>query len=104
MNINLQISDSTYQRLVSGGGRLRGSIGLVSPTEGNFNEHAKYTPQPGNKYIKLRHGRASVGDTQVRLTLRIALDEADIVPAQTIEEESRQASAFVDNVFGGTWE
>ena len=87
MNINLQLSDSTYQRLVSAGGRLRGSIGLVSPTEGNFNEHAKYTPQPGNKYIKLRHGRASVGDTQVRLTLRIALDEADIVPAQTIEEE-----------------
>ena len=90
MNINLQLSDSTYQRLVSAGGRL------VSPTEGNFNEHAKYTPRPGNKYIKLRHGRASVGDSQVRLTLRIALDEADIVPAQTIEEESRQASAFVD--------
>ena len=87
MNINLQIPDSTYQRLVSGGCRLRGSIGLVSPTEGNFNEHAKCAPRPGHKYIKLRHGRASVGDTQVRLTLRIALDEADIVPAQTIEEE-----------------
>ena len=104
MNINLQIPDNTYQRLVANGSRIRGSIGLISPTEGNFNEYAKYTPQPGNKYIKLRHGRASVGGSQVRLTLRIALDEADIVPAQAIEEESRQASDFVDNVFGGTWE
>lgn len=104
MNINLQLSDATYQRLISGGGRLRGSIGLISPTEGNFNEHAKYTPQPGNKYIKLRHGRASVGNTQVCLTLRIALDEANILPAQAIEEESRQASDFVDQVFGEGWE
>ena len=104
MNINLQISDSTYQRLVSGGGRLRGSIGLVSPTEGNFNEHAKSTPQPGSQYIKLPHGRASITRKHARLTLTIGLDEADIVPAQTIEEESRQASAFVDNVFGGTSE
>ena len=104
MYINLQLPDSTYQRLISGSSRIRGTIGLTSPTEGNFNEHAKYTPQPGSKYIKLRHGRASVGDSQVRLTLRIALDETDILPAQAIEDESRQASTFVDNVFGRGWE
>ena len=72
MNITLQIADSTYQRLIAGNTRLRGSIGLISPTEGNFNEHAKYSPQPGNKYIKLRHGSASVGTTQVRMSLRQA--------------------------------
>ncbi|HIZ33381.1 MAG TPA: hypothetical protein H9814_07590 [Candidatus Bacteroides merdigallinarum] len=104
MNITLQIADSTYQRLIAGNTRLRGSIGLISPTEGNFNEHAKYSPQPGNKYIKLRHGSASVGTTQVRMSLRIKLDETNIVPAQAIEEESRLASNFVDNVFGGGWE
>ena len=101
MNINLQIPDSTYQRLVSGGGRLRGSIGLTSPTEGNFNEHAKNTPQPGSKYIKLPHGRASITHKHARLTLTIGLDETNVMPAQAIEEESRQASDFVDNVFGG---
>ena len=52
----------------------------------------------------MRHGRASVGDTQVRLTLRIGLDEVDVIPSQVIENESKEASAFIegmyDNVFG----
>ena len=32
-------------------------------------------------------------------TLRIALDEADITPADVLIDESRQASDFVDRVF-----
>lgn len=104
MYINLQLSDAAYQRLISGNARLRGSIGLINPTEGNFNEYARTNPSAGTKWLKLRHGRATVGPSQVRLTLRIALDEADIVPAQAIEEESRQASAFVDDTFGSGWE
>ena len=54
--------------------------------------------------MKLPHGRASVSKKNVRLSLVVNLDEADILPAQAIEEESRQASTFVDNVFGGAWE
>ena len=88
-----------YKTLVNGNGRLEGSLGLVSPTEGNFNAYRRSASRPGNKYIKLPHGRASVGDNHVRLTLRIALDEADIVPADAIMDESRQASDFVDRVF-----
>ena len=72
MNVKIQLSDEAYKTLVNGNGRL---------------------------YIKLPHGRASVGDSHVRLTLRIALDEADIVPADAIMDESRQASDFVDRVF-----
>ena len=41
MNINLQLSDAAYKRLISGGSRIQGTIGLTSPTEGNFNEHNK---------------------------------------------------------------
>lgn len=104
MNITLQLSDAAYQRLISGKARLRGSIGLVSPTEGNFNEHAPSRPAPGTRSLKLRHGRASVGHSQVRLTLRVGLDEADILPAQVIEDESREAGAFVDRVFDTPWE
>ena len=103
MNINLQLSDAAYQRLINGNTRLRGSIGLASPTEGNFNEYARTRPSAGTKWLKLRHGRATVTPTQVHLTLRIALNETDILPAQAIEDESRQASAFVDRVFGGGW-
>ena len=99
MNVRIQISDETYKALMNGNGRLEGSLGLVSPTEGNFNAYRRSASRPGNKYIKLPHGRASVGDNHVRLTLRIALDEADIVPADAIMDESRQASDFVDRVF-----
>ena len=66
---------------------------------GDFLYNLFTTLRPGSKYIKLPHGRASVGDSHVRLTLRIALDEADIVPADAIMDESRQASDFVDRVF-----
>ena len=96
MNVKIQLSDEAYKTLVNG----EGSLGLVSPTEGNFNAYRRSASRPGNKYIKLPHGRASVGDSHVRLTLRIALDEADIVPADAIMDESRQASDFVDRVFG----
>ena len=99
MNVKIQLSDEAYKTLVNGNGRLEGSLGLVSPTEGNFNAYRRGASRPGNKYIKLPHGRASVGDSYVRLTLRIALDEADIVPADAIMDESRQASDFVDRVF-----
>ena len=114
MNITLQLSDTAYQRLVSTGSRIQGTIGLINPMEGNFSEHRKGQAKPGTRSIKLRHGRASVGDTQVRLTLRIGLDEVDtlrigldevdVIPSQVIENESKEASAFIegmyDNVFG----
>lgn len=51
------------------------------------------------KYIRLRHGRASVGPKRVRLALNIALDETGITPADILMDESRQASDFVDHVF-----
>ena len=99
MLVNIQIPDSTYQRLMATGSRVQGTIGLVNPTEGNFNEHNKHRPTPGTRYIRLRHGRASVGGTNVRLTLRVGLDEADIIPSEVLIEESRLASDFVDNLF-----
>ena len=101
MIIQLQLSDKTYERLLASGSRLQGTIGLVNPNEGNFNEHVRHT-SVGNgdyKYIRLRHGRASVDPKRVRLALNISLDEADITPADILMDESRQASDFVDRVF-----
>ena len=37
MEIRLQIADKVYQSLIASGNRVRGSIGLVNPKEGNFN-------------------------------------------------------------------
>lgn len=99
MNINLQISDSAYQALVAGSCRITGSIGLVNPTEGNFHEHRRWTQRPGYKYMKLPHGRASVTDTGVRLTLSIDMTETRVTPSDAIVNESLQAGDFVDDVF-----
>ena len=96
MTINLQISDNVYKALLAGGNRIQGSIGLVSPTEGNFNAHrrSEYV-RPETKYIKLAHGRASVSEERVSLTLRIDRRETDVVPHEVIDTESCQASDFV---------
>ena len=101
MEIKIQLADSVYKKLVSGNARVRGTIGLVSPTEGNFNAHRPYQPKPGTKYVKLPHGRVSVGHDNVRMTLCIGLMEANIVPAQAIVDESCQASDFVDLMLEG---
>lgn len=97
MIIKLQISDNVYKSLIAGGARVKGSIGLISPTEGNFTEYRRSAPKPGTRYIKLPHGRASVGE-RVRLTLCINLDESGISPADAIARESLCASEFVDTL------
>ena len=47
----------------------------------------------------MNHGRASVGEKKIRLSLSIDVNETSIIPADAILDESRQASDFVDRVF-----
>lgn len=96
MKISIQISDSVYKSLLAGGNRVQGSIGLVSPTEGNFNAHRRRAyEKPDTKFIKLAHGRASVSEERVSLNIRIDRSETDVVPYIVIDEESQEASDFV---------
>ena len=92
----MQLSDSVYKALLAGGNRIQGSIGLVNPKEGNFNAHRRSDyVRPETKYIKLAHGRASVTDERVSLTLRIDRRETDVVPYEVIDVESQVASDFI---------
>ena len=96
MNVNIQISDSVYQALMTSGRRVQGSLALASPTEGNFNAHRRSDSlRPDTKFIKLAHGRASMSDERVSLTLRIDRRETDIEPHEVIDIESCQASDFI---------
>ena len=61
---------------MNGTKRMRGTIGLVNPTEGNFSEHRRWEPKPGTQYMRLPHGRVSVSDNNVRMNLFILRDEA----------------------------
>ena len=88
MEIKIQISDRAYAQLLNSNKRLKGSIGLVSPTEGNFNVYQRHTePKPGTKYMRLPHGRVTVSDEDVRMSLHIRRDE-NRLPAQAIRVES----------------
>ena len=95
MNVMIQINDVDYASLLNGSSRIQGSIGLVSPTEGNFNAHRRTRSKPGTQYMRLPHGKVSVSEDNVRMHLLISRDEM-IVPAQAILGESIDASNFVE--------
>lgn len=95
MVVKIQISDEAYKKLLNGTKRIQGTLALVNPTEGNFNEHRRdWQPKPGTRYMRLPHGRVTVSDENVRMHLRIARDES-IIPARAIEAESSIASEFI---------
>ena len=95
MTIKLQLPDAVYASLLKGSARVQGSIALVSPREGNFNVHNRKREHPAREYRKLPHGRVSMNEESVRLTLNINLDEAHVCPADIIIYESATASNFV---------
>ena len=95
MFVTIQLSDADYASLLNGSSRMQGSIGLVSPTEGNFNAHRRTRMKPGTQYMRLPHGKISVSDEDVRMNLRISRDEMVDVP-QAILGESMDASNFVE--------
>ena len=100
MNVTIQLSDATYASLLNGTKRIQGTLALVSPTEGNFNEHRReWRPKPGTRYMRLPHGRVTVNEEQVRMNLHIRRDES-IVPARAIEAESGLASGFIQLTMG----
>ena len=94
MEVRIQINDEIYTSLLNGTTRIEGSIGLVSPTEGNFNAYRRYRPKPDTRYMKLPHGRVTVTEEMVRMQLLIKRDEY-IIPTQAIETESNLAINFV---------
>jgi len=97
MYVSIQISDADYASLLNGTSRMQGSIGLVSPTEGNFNGHRRTRTKPGTQYMRLPHGKVSVSNDNVRMYLLISRDEMVDAP-QAILGESIDASNFVEIV------
>ena len=97
MNVMIQINDVDYASLLNGSSRIQGSIGLVSPTEGNFNAHRRTRSKPGTQYMRLPHGKVSVSDDNVRMHLLISRDEMIDAP-QAILGESIDASNFEEIV------
>ena len=100
MKITVDVADEVYTALMAAHTtRIRGSITLTSPKHGNFRAWRTNTRTGENRqYIKLPHGRASVGAENVRLTLHINRSETGIIPQDAILSESASASVFIEKV------
>ncbi len=97
MFIKVQISDRVYEQMVASGRRVEGSIGMVSPTEGNFNAYKRQPWQRrenGDVVKQLEHGRVRVSDERVSLRLRINRPAGEY-PSVILDRESQQAVQFV---------
>lgn len=95
MNITIQLSDEAYASLLKSNKRIQGSLGLVNPTEGNFNVHNRQRyPSHDTRYKCLPHGRVSINRESVCLRLHIHRDEG-ISPHIAIGKESIIAGAFI---------
>jgi hypothetical protein len=97
MKLTLNISDADYRELISKSRRMRGSIGLIDLKEATFNRHHSDGRSQARDYRfhKLPHGRVSITDKTVRLSLNIERSETNICASECIDEESRTASDFV---------
>ena len=100
MEVKIQIPDDVYAQLLNSNRRMRGSILLASPKEGNFSPH-RYIARRPRQYMRLPHGRVSISSTDVRMSLRIDRCEA-VIPARAIEGESRLACSYIDLMEEGT--
>ena len=101
MEVRIQINDATYAKLLNGTKRIQGTLALVNPTEGNFNEHHRtWRPKPGTQFMRLPHGKISVSNDNVRMHLLISREECIDAP-QAILGESVDASNFVEIVTDG---
>jgi hypothetical protein len=99
MKLNIIISDADYRDLISKNRRIQGTIGLTSTKEATFNRHrqARRAQASDYRFRKLTHGRVSITNERVRLTLNIDRSESDICASDCIENESTLASDFVFN-------
>lgn len=94
MEVKIQIPDGAYAQLLNSTCRMRGSIALISPMLVTFNPHSRQ-PRRKRQFMRLPHGRVSIGSTDVRMSLRIDRCEP-VVPARAIHEESKLACSYID--------
>ena len=99
MEVRIQISDELYAKLLNGTQRVKGSLALVSPTEGNFNAYQRASKKDSRMSMKLPHGKVSIIDEHIHLTMKVAMALYDR-PSNVIETECGLACDYVDLMEG----
>ena len=91
----MQLSNKVYQQLIASGKRIQGSLGLVSPTEGNFNAHVRHAvPDDDDMTHKMAHGRIRISNRRTSVRLWFDHEQELIDVPMAIEREGREASGF----------
>ena len=96
MFIKVQVSDKVYEQMVATGRRMEGTIGMVSPTEGNFNAYKRqwWQRRAGDVVKQLEHGRVRVNNERVSLRVCIHRPTSEL-PSVILDREAQQAVGFV---------
>lgn len=91
----IDMTDAAYQRLQNGE-RVKGSLAMQSATGADFNAYAPKKPrQKPARVLRQPHGRVEIFADRVRMRLSIDREEG-IHPADAIDQESYEASRFVE--------
>ena len=92
----VEIPDKLTEMMESGL-RVRGSLGMVNKDRLDFHMHAPINRRKG-RYIRLRHGRATVNNKSVRLTVTIDRDEHVSLPTALYTDTGEGINFIVSQV------
>ena len=92
----VEIPDKLTEMMESGL-RVRGSLGMVNKDRLDFHMHAP-SSRSNSRYIRLRHGRASVNNERVRLTVTIDRDEHVSLPTALYADTGEGINFIVSQV------
>lgn len=102
MNVQVIMSDADYRRVVAQGGkRVKGSMGMISPTEFDFRAFTP-TPDPPADVPRLvkrtTHGRTDIKPDRVRFVVVVKREEPKPDISGIIYDEADTAAEFIANV------
>lgn len=98
MEVTMIIPDRDYERIVKSGKRMKGSIGLISPSVMDIRVYAdEQHTKPELVWKKLQHGRVSVNPKKMtaRVSMYFNLTETGLCPWLQVKRESDVASEFL---------
>lgn len=99
MKIQINISDADYQRIIAANGkRVKGSMGMISPTEFDFHAWAP-TPEPPTDVPRLvlrtKHAKTTIQPDKVRLVVLVKRGEPKPDYASIIYDEADASTDFI---------
>lgn len=98
MKTTVIMSDADYQRIVAAGGkRVKGSMGLINPSEFDFHAFAPELPTDNTprQVLRTKHGKTVIQPDRVRLVVLVRRGDGEPSPTDTIYDEADASAEFI---------